>query len=168
VRRLVDAAALPDLLAREAAAAILEVAGADAVVIFIRGKDEPRISARGRRPATAAALVKAALAGTAVGGMRLITEPLGGDKDGPRVALVAPRARSATLENAGCGWWAPWPDRDSSWPRRGSGRHAWPTRPRSSARSSRLSRALCAPARRWGGWSIRSKRLQGNQLTGAS
>jgi DNA-binding NtrC family response regulator len=90
VRRLVDAAALPDLLAREAAAAILEVAGADAVAIFIRAKDEPRIIGRaGADQATAAALVKAALAGTAVGGMRLITEPLGGDKDGPRVALVA-------------------------------------------------------------------------------
>src|SRR4051812_19313059 len=35
VRRLVDAAALPDLLAREAAAAFLEVTSADAVAIFI-------------------------------------------------------------------------------------------------------------------------------------
>ena len=90
VRRLVDAAALPDLLAREAAAAFLEVTSADAVVIFIRAADEPRIIGRaGTDHATAAALVRAAVNGSAVGGTRLVTEPLGADKDGPRVALIA-------------------------------------------------------------------------------
>jgi DNA-binding NtrC family response regulator/tetratricopeptide (TPR) repeat protein len=90
VRRLVDAAALPDLLAREAAAALLEVTGADAVAIFIRNADEPRIIGRaGTDHATAAALVRAAVNGSAVGGTRLVTEPLGADKDGPRVALIA-------------------------------------------------------------------------------
>jgi DNA-binding NtrC family response regulator/tetratricopeptide (TPR) repeat protein len=90
VRRLVDAAALPDLLAREAAAAFLEVTGADAVAIFVRAADEPRIIGRaGTDHATAAALVRAAVNGSAVGGTRLVTEPLGADKDGPRVALIA-------------------------------------------------------------------------------
>jgi hydrogenase-4 transcriptional activator len=89
VRRLVDAAALPDLLAREAAAAFLEVTSADAVAIFVRAADGPRIIGRaGTDQATAAALVRAAIAGTAVAGARLVTEPLGTDKDGPRVALV--------------------------------------------------------------------------------
>src|SRR5262249_29156916 len=89
VRRLVDAAALPDLLAREAAAAFLEVTSADAVAICIRTADGPRIIGRaGTDQPTAAALVRAALAGTAVAGARLVTEPLGTDKDGPRVALV--------------------------------------------------------------------------------
>jgi hydrogenase-4 transcriptional activator len=90
VRRVVDAAALPDLLARETAAALLEVTAADAVIVFVRMAEEPRIVARaGCDATTAAALVRAGLGGTAVGGMRLIVEPLGADKDGPRVALLA-------------------------------------------------------------------------------
>ena len=90
VRRVIDAAALPDLLSRETAAALLEVTSADTVVLFVRTREEPRLIARaGCDAATADALVRAALGGSAVGGTRLVTEPLGADRDGPRVALIA-------------------------------------------------------------------------------
>ena len=90
VRRIVDAAALPDLLVRETAAALLEVPSADAVILFVRGRDEPRVVARaGCDDATARALVRAAITGAAVGGTRLVTEPLGQDREGPRIGLIA-------------------------------------------------------------------------------
>jgi len=90
VRRVVDAAALPELLGRETAAALLEVTGADAVILAVHGRDELRILARaGCDDDMARALARAAQAGTAVGGTRLVTEPLGADRDGPRVAVIA-------------------------------------------------------------------------------
>jgi hydrogenase-4 transcriptional activator len=90
VRRVVDAAALPELLGRETAAALLEVTGAEAVILAVHGRDELRILAQaGCDEATARALARAAQAGTAVGGTRLITEPIGNDRDGPRVAVLA-------------------------------------------------------------------------------
>jgi hydrogenase-4 transcriptional activator len=90
VRRVVDAAALPDLLEREAAAAFLEVTAADAVVLYVHGREEPRVTARaGCDGDTAAALVRAAIGGAALGGTRLVTEPLGAAREGPRVALIA-------------------------------------------------------------------------------
>ena len=46
VRRIVDAAALPDLLARETALALMEVAAADAAVLYVQGAgDDIRIVA---------------------------------------------------------------------------------------------------------------------------
>ncbi len=92
VRRIVDAAALPDLLAREAAAALLEVTGADAVVVFARapGVDEPRVVAQaGCDLATARALARAAAGGLAHGDTQLVCEPLGHERDASRVAVIA-------------------------------------------------------------------------------
>ena len=91
VRRLVDAAALPELLGREAAAALLEVAAADAVIIAVREPaDTPRVVAQaGCDATTAAALARAAISGQAVGGTRLIVEALGAAPDGPRMGIVA-------------------------------------------------------------------------------
>jgi len=45
VRRIVDAAALPDLLARETSAAMLEAAAAEAVVLFVEHGNEVRVLA---------------------------------------------------------------------------------------------------------------------------
>ena len=90
VRRVVDAAALPDLLEREAAAALLEVSAADAVVLCVHGGDEPRVTASaGCDAATAAAIVRAAAGDASMAGTRIVSEPLGAAREGPRVALIA-------------------------------------------------------------------------------
>ncbi len=99
VRRIVDAAALPDLLARETALALTEVAAADSAVLFVQtGGDDLRIvAASGCDEDGARTLVRSFLSGQAAGqppGRRtLVSEPLGRESDGPLTALVAsPRA----------------------------------------------------------------------------
>jgi DNA-binding NtrC family response regulator/tetratricopeptide (TPR) repeat protein len=91
VRRLVDAAILPDLLARELTAALLEAIGADAAVVFVEPRHgELRVLAHaGVAPDAARAVARHARAGAAYGGGALLVEPLGRDPEGPRLLAVA-------------------------------------------------------------------------------
>ncbi len=91
VRRLVDAAALPELLARETAAALLEIASADAAVVFTRaGHDEPRVvAAAGCDASYARALARSAGEATHMGDLRVVTEPLGRDRSAARSVVLA-------------------------------------------------------------------------------
>jgi DNA-binding NtrC family response regulator/tetratricopeptide (TPR) repeat protein len=91
VRRIVDAAALPDLLGRETAAALLESASADSTVIYVvqAGGDVRVIAAAGCDEDTARALARATAAGHAYTRGTLVVEPLGRDAEGPRFGLVA-------------------------------------------------------------------------------
>jgi len=91
VRRIVDAAALPDLLGRETAAALLEAAAADSAVVFaeLTGGDVRVIAWAGCDGDGARTLARMARHETPYGRGALILEPLGRDADGPRFALVA-------------------------------------------------------------------------------
>lgn len=94
VRRLVDAAVLPDLLARELAATLLEAVTADLTVVYaaLPGGDVRVIAFAGGEAGAAAALAKLASQGAAYGGGVLLTEAMGREPDGPRhVAIAAPR-----------------------------------------------------------------------------
>jgi len=93
VRRIVDAAALPDLLGRETAAALLEAAAGDAGVVFVRPPDGGPVrivAAAGCDVDLAAGMARTAAHGGpyAHGGVFAI-EPLGRDRDGARFGLVA-------------------------------------------------------------------------------
>ena len=91
VRRLVDAAALPELLARETTAAVQEVSAADAAVLFAMPANgaEPRvIASTGCHADEARRLAAVAAAGTLAGGARLITG-IGAEPDGQRAIVVA-------------------------------------------------------------------------------
>jgi DNA-binding NtrC family response regulator len=98
VRRLIEAAVLPDLLARETAGALLEATAADAVVVAVAPEaDEVRVvAAVGCEADVARALARAARQGShAFGSGLLVSEPLGRDHDGPRVCtLVSARPPS--------------------------------------------------------------------------
>jgi DNA-binding NtrC family response regulator len=91
VKRLVDAAVLPDLLARELSAALLEAVGVDLSVVFVQpASGEPRIVAHaGTDLDGARQLVKRALDGGTYGGGPLVVETLGRDPDGPRSVVMA-------------------------------------------------------------------------------
>ena len=102
VRRLVDAAILPDLLARETATSLLETIAADAAVVFTAAPaGEVRIAAAAGCDADVArALARAALQGnTKYGQGMLMTEPLGRDYDGRRACTVV--AADGFTESAG-------------------------------------------------------------------
>ncbi|MGE3179452.1 MAG: sigma-54 interaction domain-containing protein, partial [Vicinamibacterales bacterium] len=93
VRRIVDAAALPDLLARETSLALQEVASADAAILYVDVPgDEARIVASAGCDAEhARTLVRAVLSGStdlAEARRTVVTEPLGREADGPLAALV--------------------------------------------------------------------------------
>jgi hydrogenase-4 transcriptional activator len=92
VRRLVDAAILPELLARETAAALLEGTLADASVVFVAepSGDVRVAAAAGCDPDVARALARAASFGSKsyAEGM-LVTDSLGRDYDGVRYCTVA-------------------------------------------------------------------------------
>ena len=94
VRRVVDAAALPELLARETASAVQETTRADAVVIFVKpaSSGEPRvISHVGCEADVARALALSASQPEPPGGM-LVLDGLGTEPDGRRlIAVVTPR-----------------------------------------------------------------------------
>ena len=83
VRRLVDAAILPELLARETATALLETMEVDASIVFVApaGGDVRVLAAAGCDADVARALARAASQGTREfgDGLRLLTEPLGAD-----------------------------------------------------------------------------------------
>ena len=86
IRRLVEASALPDLLARETATALLETTLADAAVVFV--------AAAGCDAGVARSLARAALQGSrAFGHGLLLTEPLGRDYDGPRACTLVATSR---------------------------------------------------------------------------
>lgn len=94
VRRLVDAAVLPDLLARELAATLLEAVTADLTVVYtaLPGGDVRVVAFAGGDADAAAATAKLATQGAAYGGGSLIIEAIGREPDGPRqVAIAVPR-----------------------------------------------------------------------------
>ncbi|MGH9386384.1 MAG: sigma 54-interacting transcriptional regulator [Vicinamibacterales bacterium] len=91
VRRLVNAAVLPDLLARELVAACIEALNADAAVVFatmatgnLRVLSFAGIDAEG-----AHAIARLAIRGGAYGFGTVIFEPIGDEPDGPRSIAVA-------------------------------------------------------------------------------
>ncbi len=92
VRRIVDAAVMPALLAREGATALLEACDAQSAVLFITmPSGQVRVaSVSGCDPESGRALAAAAIrtndGGTGIGPM---LEPLGRDLEGPRFAVVS-------------------------------------------------------------------------------
>jgi len=90
VRRIVDAAALPDLLGRETALAMLEAATGEGAVVFIeRARGDLRVVAyAGCDAEVARSLAHAAAQGEAGARRAMVVEPLGRDLDGPRSAVV--------------------------------------------------------------------------------
>src|SRR5499427_9356344 len=85
VRRIVDAAALPDLLGRETATAMLEAAAADSAIVFARlagGRDVKLVASIGVEGETARALARSAVNGQTYGRGVLFVEGLGRDADG--------------------------------------------------------------------------------------
>ena len=91
VRRLVDAAVLPDLLARELAATLLEAVTADVTVVFaeLPGGDVRVIAFSGAGADAAAAMARLAVQGAAYGAGSLIVEAIGREPDGPRQVVIA-------------------------------------------------------------------------------
>ena len=91
VRRMVDAAALVDLLGRETASALLEAAAADCatVVIELAGGDVRVVAAAGCEPEAARALARSALHGSNYGRGEFVVEALGRDPEGTRYSVVA-------------------------------------------------------------------------------
>jgi DNA-binding NtrC family response regulator/tetratricopeptide (TPR) repeat protein len=101
VRRLVDAAIFPELLARETATALLESVDADAAVVFVSPPGGEMGEIRIVAMAGCDGDVARALARASAQGSReyssglLVTESLGRDHDGPRwCAIVGTRALS--------------------------------------------------------------------------
>ncbi len=91
VRRLVDAAALPEVLGREAAQTLQEACGADMAVLAVR---PPSGSVRvvayaGGDLAAAHALATAASRTSVPGTGEVLVEPLGSTIDGPRSAVLS-------------------------------------------------------------------------------
>jgi DNA-binding NtrC family response regulator len=96
VRRLVDAAIFKELLARETAAALLEVTDGSAVVVFTESAvgDVRVVAAAGCDGAAAMSLAHAARQGHSEhAGRLLLVEPLGTDQDGTRRSVVELPAR---------------------------------------------------------------------------
>ncbi|MDE3153753.1 MAG: sigma 54-interacting transcriptional regulator [Acidobacteriota bacterium] len=94
IRRIVDAAALPDLLGQETAAALLEAAGAEWVAVFVHQESPESYRLLGRAGCdepTAVRLARAAVRGGSLesGRIHLSLEPLGRGRSGRRVAVIA-------------------------------------------------------------------------------
>ena len=91
VRRLVDAAILPELLARELAAALLEAVNADVAVVFVElpGRDLRVIAHAGADVDAARSVARVAIEGGAYGAGTVLVEPIGREPDGQRVVAVA-------------------------------------------------------------------------------
>jgi len=99
VRRLVDAAALPELLARETVAAVQETTRGDAVVLFVRpaGGGQPRVvSYVGCEADAARALARSGSQPEPPGGA-LIIDGLGTEGDDHRMIIVAAARPSGHL-----------------------------------------------------------------------
>jgi DNA-binding NtrC family response regulator/tetratricopeptide (TPR) repeat protein len=91
VRRLVNAAVLPDLLARELVAALIKALNADAVVVFanpssggLRIISHAGVDAEGAR-----AIARLATRGASNGAGSVIAENIGQEPDGPRTMAIA-------------------------------------------------------------------------------
>jgi DNA-binding NtrC family response regulator/tetratricopeptide (TPR) repeat protein len=96
VRRLIEAAILPELLARETATALVETMEADAAIVFVAppGGEVRVVAAVGCDSDVARALARAAAHGSReYGDGLLLTEPLGRDYDGPRKCTVVAARR---------------------------------------------------------------------------
>jgi DNA-binding NtrC family response regulator len=93
VRRLVDAAVLPDLLARELAATLLEAVTAETTVVFVElpGGDVRLIAYAGGDADHARSVARRALQDAAQGAGALILEPIGREHDGPRYVALTSR-----------------------------------------------------------------------------
>jgi DNA-binding NtrC family response regulator/tetratricopeptide (TPR) repeat protein len=92
VRRLVEAAIFPDLLAREVAGAVLESTAADAAVVFVQGanRDVRVVASSGCDGTVAVALARAGGQGSShYGSGLLMTESLGDDHEGARSLTIA-------------------------------------------------------------------------------
>ncbi len=91
VRRLVDAAVLPDLLARELAATSLEAVTADATAVFVElpGGDVRLIAHAGTDVEGARNVARLAIQNGTYGAGALILEPIGREPDGPRFVVIA-------------------------------------------------------------------------------
>jgi DNA-binding NtrC family response regulator/tetratricopeptide (TPR) repeat protein len=91
VRRLVDAAILPELLARELAAALIEAVGADIAVVFVElpGGDVRVIAHAGADADAARTVARRGTQGGAYGAGSLIVESIGREPDGARAVVVA-------------------------------------------------------------------------------
>ncbi len=91
VRRLVDAAVMPDLLALETASALLEAAGADCAAVFLQSPaGDVRVAASAGCDADAAlALARSVGRGAAYGSGEMRTESLGHEGDDLRLGVVA-------------------------------------------------------------------------------
>ena len=91
VRRIVDAAALPELLDRETAAALLDAATAEAAVVFVQQATGGVrvVGVAGCSADGAHTVAHAALQGSVAGPTSLVLEPLGRDLEGLRFAAVA-------------------------------------------------------------------------------
>jgi hydrogenase-4 transcriptional activator len=102
IRRLVDAAIFPELLARETATALLETIEAEAAVVFVAapGGDIRVLASAGCDPVVAKAMARGTVQGNReFGDEILLTESLGRDHDGPRSCTIAmaQRPTDATL-----------------------------------------------------------------------
>ena len=91
VRRLVDAAVLPDLLARELAATLLEALTAETTAVFaaLPGGEVRVIAFAGTDADGARAVARLAISGGPYSDGVLIVETIGREPDGPRHAVVA-------------------------------------------------------------------------------
>ncbi len=91
VRRLVNAAVLPDLLARELAAALIEALNADAAIVFTNtANGTVRIISRAGVEADDAQSIAGLVArGGSYGAGSLLVEPIGHERDGQRLIAVA-------------------------------------------------------------------------------
>ena len=91
VRRLVDAAVMPDLLALETASAFSETSGGDPAAVFVRsGAGDIRVvSASGCDAEAAASLAKTASHAGGHGPVEFFLEPLGHESDDERFGLLA-------------------------------------------------------------------------------
>src|SRR5207302_1980302 len=91
VRRIVDAAALPDLLGRETAAALLEAAAGDCGIVYVAlaGGDVRVVASAGCEADAARTMARTAANGNGYGRGAIVVESLGRDPEGPRFGLVA-------------------------------------------------------------------------------
>lgn len=99
VRRIVDASAMPALLAREGATALLEACDGQASALFVQGAGGRihLLSAAGCDADSARALANAALRTTSAPGV-LVLEPIGRAPEGARFAVLS-SARAVTSSN---------------------------------------------------------------------
>ncbi len=98
VRRIVDAAAMPELLGRETAAAMLEASDSEAAIVFVEGtgRDVRIIASAGCDPATAGSIVQSVKEDDVRQPATVFRDSLGREAGQRRVAIVrSPRPLGA-------------------------------------------------------------------------